>query len=343
MPTPSLREDPPEQSRLERAGHLAARVSSLEPADPNLRRGLHAAIGIIVVLGVALAVVAAVGDFPKVDWRFRPLGLILAVVGLSIFLVAAAEIWRRLLGVLGHRLNPLRAQGIWFTSSLGRYVPTSLLLPMLRVAMCGRDGVPGRISMASVVYEFSLFLAANLAVAAYFIVTLPQLAGDWERWVVVAIPFIALVVLQPRIFHRFADASLERLGRGRLPLSLPGRRLIEFAALYVLDLLLAGLATYCLAQSVYPVGADDLPTVVGSFAVGTGLSIIAFVIPGGLGAREAGMALALSSVMPTAPAVAIAVLSLLLQLGLEVTLALATLFLLRRGGGADREPLAEGA
>jgi len=341
MPSPSV-SDRQEPSRLERAGHFAARVSSLEPADPNLRRGLHAAIGIMVVLGVGLAVVAAVGDFPKVDWRFRPLALALAVAGLTVFLIAAAEIWRRLLHVLGPELKPLRAQGIWFTSSLGRYVPTSLLLPMLRVAMCNRDRIPGRISTASVVYEFSLFLAANLAVAAYFIITLPQLAGDWERWIVVAIPFVAIVLLQPRIFHTLADGALERLGRGRLPLSLPGRRLIGFAALYVVDLLIAGLATYCLAQSVYPVGFDDLPTVVGSFAVGTGLSIVAFVIPGGLGAREAGMALALSAVMPTAPAVAIAVLSRLLQLGLEVILALATLFMLRRRG-VDAEPLEESA
>jgi uncharacterized membrane protein YbhN (UPF0104 family) len=115
---------------------------------------------------------------------------------------------------------------------------------------------------------------------------------------------------------------------------------LEFAVLYVVAMTVLGIATYSLAQSVYPVGADDLPTVVGALAVGTGVSIVAFIVPGGLGAREAAMALALSSVMPTAPAVAIAVLSRLFQLGLEVILALVMLWLARRrsaGGTAPEE------
>jgi glycosyltransferase 2 family protein len=326
------------EGRLVRAGSLAARAGSLQPADPNLRRGLHAGIAILVLLGVALALVAGLGDFPDVDWRFRPLALLLAVIGLGAFLVASAEIWRRLLRALGPELRPLPAQEIWFVSGLGRYVPTSVLLPVLRVAMSARDGVPGRITSASLVYEFAIFLAANLALAAYFVITLPDLAGDWQRWVVIAIPVLALIGLQPRIFHPVVDGLLVRLGREPLPLSLPGRRVIEFAVLYVAGMVVAGLAVYCLAQSVYPVGTDDLPTVVGSLAVGTGLSIIAFIVPGGLGAREAAMALALSPVMPTAPAVAVAVLSRLVQLGLEVVLALATLWLARRGSPSGRSP-----
>jgi glycosyltransferase 2 family protein len=324
---------------LVRAGSLAARVGSLQPADPNLRRGLHAGIGIVVVLGVALALIAGLGDFPTVEWRFRPLALALAVILLLGFLIGSAEIWRRLIRVLGPGLQALPAYEIWFVSGLGRYVPTSVLLPMLRVAMCNRVGIAGRITSASIVYELSLFLAANLALGAYFIITLPGLAGDWQRFVVLAIPVVALIGLQPRFFHTFADAALRRMGRERLPLSLPGRRVFEFAALYTGAIVVAGLATYCLAQSVYPVGADDLPTVVGSFAVGTGVSIAAFIIPGGLGAREAGMALALSSVMPTAPAVAVAVISRLVQLALEVLLAVVALWLARRGSGTATSPV----
>jgi uncharacterized membrane protein YbhN (UPF0104 family) len=326
------------RTRLHRAGDLAARVGSLQPRDPAARRALHAGIGIVVLLGVGLALVAGLGDFPDVNWRFRPLALALAVIGMAGFLIASGEIWRRLLRALGPDLRPLPAQEIWFVAGLGRYVPTSLLLPLLRVAMSARDGVPGRITSASIVYEFSLFLAANLALGAYFVISLPDLAGDWQRFVVLAVPVVALIGLQPRFFHSFADGALRRMGREPLPLSLPGRRVFEFAALYLVAMIVAGLAVYCLAQSVYPVGADDLPTVVGSLAVGTGLSIVAFIVPGGLGAREAGMALALSSVMPTAPAVAIAVLSRLFQLGLEVMLALVMLWLARRGSPTGLSP-----
>jgi glycosyltransferase 2 family protein len=325
------------QSKLERAGDLAARASSLQPSDPGLRRGLHAGIAIVVVLGVGLAVVAALGDFPHVDWRFRPVALLLAILAFAVYLLAGAEIWRRLLHALGPELPLLRANTIWFASGLGRYVPTALLLPMLRMAMAEREGIPKRVTLATVVYELALFFTGSVVVGAYFVITLPDLEGVWQRYLVLVLPAIALIAIHPRVFHPLADWVLRRTGRAPLPVSLPGLRSLEFVALYAVTCLIAGAAVYCLAQAIFPVGADNLPTVVSSYAVANTVSILAFVLPGGLGAREAGMAAALAPVMPTAPAVAIAVLSRVVQVALEVIIALGTVFLGRRR--AELSPL----
>ena len=306
------------QTRLERAGDLAARAGSLRPADPRVRRGLHAGIVIVVALGVGLGAFAAIGDLPEVEWRFRPLALICVALCFGICLIAHAEIWRRILAALGNELPFRRAQAIWVTSGLGRYVPTSLLLPVLRAAMCEREGVPKRVCLASMAYEVALYLTAALVLGAYFVIDLPELRGVEARFLVLAAPVIALVVLQPRIFHPLADRILVRLGREPLPLSLPGVRVLEFVLLYAVIYALAGLGVYALAQVVYPVDADDLVIVVGAFAVGTALSLIAFVLPGGVVAREAGLALALSPVMPAAPAIAVAVLARIVQLVLEL-------------------------
>jgi glycosyltransferase 2 family protein len=294
----------------------------MQPTDPSIRRALHTVIGIVIVLSVGFAVVAAVGDFPTVDWRFRPVGLTLAVLGFVVFVIANAEIWRRLLHSLGPELTPLRGQAIWFVSALGRYVPTALLLPMLRVALSEREGAPKRITLASLVYEVALVLTASVVISAYFVVTLPGLAGHWQRFVVVAVPVLALICLQPRIFHRLADDGLKRIGRPPLPVSLSSARIFEFVALYLAAAVLAGLSVYALAQSFYPVSSGDLPTVVGAFSVGTAFSFLAFLLPGGLVAREAAVTLALSPIMPAAPALAIAILTRILQLGLEVSFAL---------------------
>jgi uncharacterized membrane protein YbhN (UPF0104 family) len=325
-------ESSPPSTRLERAGDIAARVSSLEPSDPRVRRGLHLGIAIIVVLSIGLAAFATAGDIPDVDWRFRPVALALAVIGLTVFLLANAEIWRRILRALGPELAPRRSMAIWFTSGLGRYVPTSLLLPVLRAAMSEREGVPKRICLASVAYEMAMFFTAALILGAYFVIDLPDLQDAPGRYLVIGLPLLALIALQPRVFHTLADRVLTRLGRAKLPLSLPGGRVLEFVGLYALTYVIAGLSLYALAQSVYPVGADDLVTVVGAFAVGTALSILAFVLPGGLVAREAGIALALSPVMPAAPALAVAVLARIVQMGLEVLLALITPLLAKRAG-----------
>lgn len=323
-------ESSPPSTRLERAGDIAARVSSLEPSDPRVRRGLHLGIAIIVVLSIGLAAFATAGDIPDIDWRFRPVALALAVIGLTVFLLANAEIWRRILRALGPELAPRRSMAIWFTSGLGRYVPTSLLLPVLRAAMSEREGVPKRICLASVAYEMAMFFTAALILAAYFVIDLPDLQDAPGRYLVIGLPVLALIALQPRVFHTLADRVLTRLGRAKLPLSLPGGRVLEFVGLYALTYVIAGLSLYALAQSVYPVGADELVTVVGAFAVGTALSILAFVLPGGLVAREAGIALALSPVMPAAPALAVAVLARIVQMGLEVLLALITPLLAKR-------------
>jgi glycosyltransferase 2 family protein len=324
----------PEQTKLERAGDIAARIGSLQPADPRVRRGVHAGIAIIVVLSIGLAAFTAAGDLPDVDWRFRPLALTLAVLAIATSLLANAGIWRRILRALGPELPQRRARAIWFTSGLGRYVPTSLLLPMMRVAMAEREGAPKRISLASIAYEMSLFFTAALILGAYFVIDLPELQDDPGRFLVIVLPVLAVFALQPRIFHNLADRALRRLGRATLPLSLPGPRVLEFVGLYAITYVVAGLGLFALASCVYPVGADDLVTVVGAFAVGTALSILAFVLPGGLVAREAGIALALSPVMPAAPAVAVAVLVRIVQLGLEVLLATVTPLLARRVEGS---------
>jgi glycosyltransferase 2 family protein len=318
-------------TRLERVGELAARAGSLRPSDPRVRRALHGAIVTVILAGAAFAVIAAVGDFPSVDWRFRPASLLLAVLGCGISLVSAAEIWRHILASLGARLGARRGLAIWFVSGLGRYVPTSLLLPVLRSAMAEREGIPGRITLASMVYEIGLSSTAALAIGAYFVVDLPSLSGSPGRFLVIAVPVIALVAMQPRYFHTVADKLLARFGRERLPRSLSAARVLAFAALFSGVYLVAGLSLYALAQSIYPVGADDLVVVVGAFSVGTALSLIGVALPGGLLAREAGIALALSPVMPASSAIAVALLARIVQLVLEVLLAL-VFPILARGG-----------
>jgi glycosyltransferase 2 family protein len=327
---PTLQSSPPAPPRLHRVGELAARVGSLRPADPRVRRGLYAAIATVLLAGSALALIAAVGDFPDIDWRFRPAAVALSVVGFAVSLLAAAELWRRILMALGRRIDGRRSAAIWFVSGLGRYVPTSVLLPVLRTAMAEREGVPKRVSLASMVYEAGLYSTAALIIGAYFVIDLPSLSDEPGRFLVLALPVIALICLAPRFFHAVADGALARLGREPLPVSLSLPVVVRMVVLFAATYVIAGLSLYALAQSIYPVGLDDLVMVVGAFAVGTALSLVAFALPGGLVAREAGIALALSPIMPAGPAIAIAVLARIVQVGLELVGAVVAPIVARR-------------
>lgn len=67
-------------------------------------------------------------------------------------------------------------------------MPTALLLPVIRMAMAEREGVPKRITLATVAYEFALLITGSVVVSAYFVITLPDLAGVWECWLVLVLP-----------------------------------------------------------------------------------------------------------------------------------------------------------
>jgi glycosyltransferase 2 family protein len=312
-----------------------------------MRRALHASIGIVLVLCVALAITTTLDRFPDLNWRFSPGWLVLAVVAFALHVLASAEIWRRLLGALGPRLGAKPAAAIWCASALGRYVPTGLLLPLMRTAMAEREGVPKRICIASIVYEVALAFTAAVLLGAYFVIELPDLQGEPERFSILIVPILALVGLYPGIFHPLADSALRRLGRETLPVSLPLRRVVEFIFLYGISLVIAGLGLYALAESIYQVGGGDVVTVVGAYAAATALSLIAFMLPGGLVAREAAITVALAPVLPTAPAIAVAVLARVLQIAIEVILTAVTTLAARqssiRQGAAVPTPRAPGS
>src|SRR5215207_7673102 len=271
------------------------------PAHRRSNRAIRACAGVCTPVSRSCWCSGSASPWSLRSATFRTAALLFAILAFTLYLFGSAEIWRRLLHALGPDLPPLRAASIWFASGLGRYVPSALLLPVLRMAMAEREGVPKRITLASVAYEVALFFTGSVIVGAYFVITLPDLQGIWERYLVLVLPAIALIAIHPRVFHPIADWALTRTGRAQLPLSLSGARSLEFVGMYAAACLMAGLAVYCLAQAVFPVGADDLPTVVSSYAVANTVSILAFVLPGRLGAREASMAVALSPVMPTAP------------------------------------------
>ena len=326
MPAPDERT---EGDRLARTGDLASRVVSLSPGDPRVRRALHVGIGLILLLGVALALVAAFNEVPDLEWRFRIGWVLLGFLGFALYTLASSEVWRRLLISLGPELRPRPALAIWCSSSLGRYVPTGLLVPVIRIAMSEGQGVSKRICLASVVYETALAFTAAVILGAYFIIDLPDLSGEPARFLILAVPVVTLACLHPRVFRRFADLVFHRLGRESLPVVLPVGCSIEFVGLYAATMVIGGASLYALAQGVYHVDGDDWLIVVGAWSVSAAISLVAFIIPGGLVAREAAITLALAPVMPAAPALAVALLSRIAQLVFEVVFAALSPLLLR--------------
>jgi uncharacterized membrane protein YbhN (UPF0104 family) len=302
-------------SIAERMGVSGEAMSSLEPKHPGVRLAVRVAIVVLVVASITLAIVKEAGRLDDVHWRFSPGWLALCVAALLAFQFMHIELWRLTLSSLGGHIEARRARAIWSTTLLARYVPTSALMAVGRVALSEREGVPKRITLASVAYELAFTVIAALILCVYLLWRLPALDDhEWVRWLATAVPAFGLASLHPGIFHRFSDYALKRMGRPPLPLSLGVGRVLELTVSYVVSFVVAGVAVLAMAHALHDLPAGDTYAAIASYGLGYVAGVVAFVIPGSLGAREAGVALGLSAALPAAVAVAVAIAVRLLQM-----------------------------
>ncbi|HVE69345.1 MAG TPA: lysylphosphatidylglycerol synthase domain-containing protein [Solirubrobacteraceae bacterium] len=315
---------------LERLGAAGSAATSLRGGVPRWQRAVMVALVVAVVAGLALAVASQWSKLPDVEWRFAPAWLAAAIVALVAFQWVHAHLWVSMIHALGHPIPLLRGVSVWSITLLGRYVPTSVALAAGRMALAEREGVPKRVCAASLVYELAFTFAGASIVGAYFVVTLPDLEGNPGRWAVLAVPAVVLIVLDPAIFHRVADGVLRRLGRQTLPVSLSRPQVAWFTLLFAASFLVAGFGVYAFAEALHGVPAGDAGTAVGAYSVGFAASVLAFVLPGGLGAREGAMTAALSPILPVTVALAVAVAVRLAQMAVELGYAVIVPLLVRR-------------
>lgn len=324
-------EDPP--PFLHRVGSAGATVASLQPGHRGLRIAVAIGVPAIILACLGVAVATQWSKLPSFDWHFEPGWLVLSVAAFAVFEFVQAQLWVAMMHALGSPLQASRGRAIWCMTLLGRYVPTSVMMAVSRMALAEREGAPMRVSFASFVYEMGLTFTAAVTVGVYFVLELPALQDEPWRFAALVVPLMGLVALDPRVFHRIADYALHRLGRDPLPVSLSRGRVLEFLILYALTMLIAGFGTYALAHAMHAIPDSHIATCVAAYSVGFAASLVAFILPGGLGARETALAAALAPALPFTVAIAVAVAVRLVQMAVEVAFAFVTPVLAKRATG----------
>lgn len=273
----------------------------------------------LLIFGALLGVVVAQLDkLPDYDWRFEPGWLAAAVVAAASLYVIQSELWRAILRGLGERVPAAAARDVWAKSLLARYVPTNVLLVVGRVVLAERKGVPRRVTLASIVYELGIAVCAALAVGSYFVIDFPDLEDSPARFAVLAVIPVALAMLHPRVFEPLTEWGLGKLGREPLPRVLPFRWVLGLTLGYAAGWISMGLAVYCFTAALHPVDSGDLAYLVASYPVSFCVAVLTFVVPSGLGTRDAALFTALNVVLPATVASAIAVGFRIFQVAVEL-------------------------
>jgi glycosyltransferase 2 family protein len=296
-----------EQTLLQRAGTAAAGMGSARPGHPVARFVVQWGIPVLVFGFLVGFVLRQWSKLPDFDWRFAPGWLVLSAVCVFVFYVAQGELWRVIVHALGQDVEPRPARAIWGKSLIARYVPTNMLMVVGRVIMADRVGVARRVTLASMVYELGLGFGTAVMVGAYFVIELPSLDDEPARYAVLALIPVVLVGLHPRVFGPLANFGLRKLGREALPRTVAFGRVLELALLYVACWATIGLGVYAFASALHPLDASDLPYVAAAYPVAYCVAVLTFIAPSGLGTRDVALATAMTAVLATTVATAIAV------------------------------------
>lgn len=264
------------------------------------------------------------------DWQVRP-GLLMVSVGmLSLVFLWGVVVWKVLLRKFGAEV-PFRALArAWFLANLSRYAPgVGLVWQFVSLTQLGPDaGLTPSATVTSLLVQMGFLLLSAGLLGIYLLPA--ALAGEIGpvlavlRW---AGP-LTLLLVHPAVI-RMALQAVSRITR---------RQTLEWQGswidgLWMLTLsssawVLNGIAFYLLLQSLVPLPASALPAITAVNALAFIVGYAAFFAPGGLGFKEAALALLLSGLVPSGVAASLAIATRLWTMAAEIIPAL---FLLRRG------------
>lgn len=286
------------QPLLHRIGEAGARFGSRPPRSKRVRLAIQLGIAVLVFGFLVLTVVSQWAEIQDKGVHFHVLWLLPAFVVLPVFYALNGVGWDLILRFLGFRLGLGRAQVAWGQPLLARYVPGSVLYVLGRVLLSERAGVPRRITIASIVYEQALQATSAICVAAYFVISHPDLQGQPLRWAVLLLIPAAITLLHPRVFGPLANRALRAFGREPLPAVISLRGVIALLAFYALNWGVVAVGIYCVARSVSVISAGDILVVGSAQAIGYVAALATLVAPAGLGIRDAAFAWAVKVAAP---------------------------------------------
>jgi hypothetical protein len=246
------------------------------------------------------------GQVADYEWQLEPLLLTAAVFVVFIAFLVSGLGFIVVVGFLGipHTVSRLELLSAWARSLLGRYVPGTVVMLASRVVLGREVGVPAKVTLAASVYEQVLLLTTAALASLAFVIVYGSTDVPW--WLPAAAAVAGLALISPRVFRPLSTWALRKAGREPLAQFLSGPQLLALLLLYAIANLLMGIGVWLLVRSATVVGMGDPAYVALAFLFSFTLGMLAWIVPSGLGVRDAAFALALGRDLTTGVAIALA-------------------------------------
>lgn len=299
------------------------------PADGR-RKPLRALVRSLLKLVVAGFVVFAgaklIRQWDPNEMRLDAEWALLATLPMLAAGLAQCEAWIRVTESISDRSIPHRAaRAAYFASQLARFTPGKVGLPVVRIGAAGALGVPGRTIGVSILLEMLAWCATGGVIGFGALLFFPELAAKLlqgaSQWSALFLGSalglsILFMVFPIRAFPAWIRAKLGLEGnRPLIPYQAMGFQCVYWGLWWTHG--------YAIARAVN--AAPDMALqAAGFFPVATLLGFVTLAAPGGLGVREAIIALSLAPTVGPTAATAAALGSRAVSLVSEVALWLAT-------------------
>jgi len=311
---------------------------------PAVRR-VFRVLRVFIVLAVVAAVVYAVNhEFHAVratiralSWKSLTASLAAAVLGMF----ATVKVWQHMLASMGTHVRYRQAAQVNLVGQLGKYLPGSLWAFVLQTQLGKRYGIPR--SRALITLLLSAGITSVTAVSLGALVAGP-LSHRWggAAWLLLAGP-LALVTVIPRVLTRIANLALRVLRRPQMTEQLRAGEIVRAVAWSYVSWLLFGLQLWVLTGSLAKQSLWGYVITTGAFAFAMSAGFLTFILPSGVGVREAVIVAGLAPLAAAGPALAIALTSRLLftiaDVGTALTAVAAVRFSAHRHAVAHNQDL----
>jgi glycosyltransferase 2 family protein len=264
------------------------------------------AVGLLVLGFLAWGLVRNWDEVADYDWHLDPALLVAGLAIASAGYAGAAVGYLAVLYSLGVPSTVPRLEVIsgWAKSLLGRYVPGTVVMLASRAVLGREVGVPVRMTLAASVYEQTLLLTAGAIASIGFMV---GYEGSFALWILLALAAVmGLTLIHPAVFRRLSAWVLRRVGREPLAEFLGLRRLVVLLAYYTIANAFMGVGAWLLVRAAAGQQAGDVTYVALAFLFSFTVGMLAWIIPSGLGVRDAAFAVALARDLPGSVAIALA-------------------------------------
>jgi len=217
-------------------------------------------------------------ELHKFKDQFSPLLFLAATSIISIYLFLQSVIWKIVLKDLGCDSSQKGVSQLFFFSQLGKYVPGSVWVVLMRVERAGKLGIgKGQMFTAAIIEHLYSMIAGIIL----FLVG----RGDLYAYLT-AFLLALLLTISPGFFVYGVNRLLSLTGRNPINVSITHKRSFYYLTLFLFTWTVFALGVWIAANSFDALPFNMMVLLGGYYALSFVIGFLAPFSPGGLGVRE---------------------------------------------------------